>query len=154
MVDKLVVESTKSLDNNYPFLFLLAELSLSSEFITPFNPANVPDIRYYANQHGELVPIIAGSMPLPIYNHIYLFGVNIDGRLHPIFDNRRRWILVNYHTGQTVIVTRAFYHTYGHRYPAEIISQLENHNNLEFVMPIRPRTGSPNLPADGRRVHI
>ena len=147
------METTKSISINNPFLFLLAELSLSSQFIAPFNPVNLPDISYYANRQGELIPIIAGSTPQGMYNHIYLFGVNVDGHLHPIFDNRRRWILVNRRTGQTIIVSRAFYYTYRHKYPANIISQLVIRNNGEFVMPRRPRSRSHNLPANGRRGH-
>ena len=139
--------------NNHPFLFLLAGLSLSAQFISPFNPANMPDISYYANPEGQLVPIISGSLPQPVYNDEFIFGVNIHGRLYPLFDNRRRWILVEYHAGEDVIVSPELYHTYGHRYAADIISQLENHNDVEFVMPIRSRNRSPNLPANRRREH-
>ena len=153
MLDELVVETTKGLNNNHPFLILLAELSLSAQFIEPFDPANMPDISYHANQEGRLIPIIAGSLPQPRYNRTYLLGVNINGRLHPIFDNRRRWILVDHRTGEVIPVTPELYHTYSNKYPANIISQLENHNNEEFVMPRRPRNVSPNSPVNERREH-
>ena len=113
----------------------------------------MPDISYYANPEGQLVPIISGSMPQPLYNDVFIFGVDINDRLYPLFDNRRRWILVDHRNGQVIPVTTELYHTYGHRYPADIISQLENHNDVEFVMPIRSRNRSPNLPANRRRGH-
>ena len=146
------MDTTKGF-NNSPFLFLLAEPSLSSQFIPPFNPANLPDICYYANRQGELIPIITGGIPQEIFDHNYLYGVNIDGRLHPIFDSRRRWILVNLRTYQAVNVSRAFYYNNGHRYPANIISKLVIRNNGEYVMPRRPRNGSPNLPVNWQRGH-
>ena len=139
----------QKVNNNHPFLILLAELSLAAVLIEPFDPTTVVDVRYYANREGVLTPVIAGSLPQPRFNRTYLLGVNINGCLHPIFDNRRRWIFVNNRNGHIVIVSPQLYHRYGHRYPTNIISQLEIHNNREFVMPRRPRNGSPNLPANG-----
>ena len=150
MMNKLTMEITKGL-NNHPFLFLLAELSLSSNFLHPFNPENVPDdVRYYANPEGELTPIIAGTLPQAVHDDIFFLGVNMHGNLHPIFDRRCRWILVHLHNLQTVVVTAELYHNYSHLFPVRIISLLENHYGREFVMPRRPCNASPNRPANSR----
>ena len=118
---------------------------------------NVPDVRYYAYRDGEIMPLIAGSIPQAVCDQIYFLGVLIDGQPQPIFDGRMRWIFVRFHTGQIVIVTPELYHIYVNIFPPEIISRLQNHNNVEFVMPIRPRNGPPNGPVHGPRnrpVHV
>ena len=152
MVDKLAMEITKGLKIR-AFLFLLSELSSSANFMPPFMPENEPEVPFYANREGVLVPLIAGSFPNPVTSGRYVLGARIDGHLLPLFDRHRRWVLVSLNNGQVVIVSPQLYHAYGRRYPASIISQLENHNNVEFVMPIRPRNTSTNSSANGRREH-
>ena len=128
---------------------LFSELSFSSNLIRPFVPENVPDVHYYANREGQLTPIIAGTIPRAVYDHMFFLGVIINDQLHPIFDRHRRWILVELHTARTVIVTPELYHTYGYMYPARIISQFENHNNVALVMPRRRH----NRPSGGQQRH-
>ena len=152
MVDKLAMEITKG-HNIRTFLFLLSELSSSANFMLPFMPENEPEVPFYANREGVLVPLIAGSFPNPATSTRYLLGVRVDGHLLPLFDRHRRWVLVSLNNGQVVIVSPQLYHDYAHRYPASIIHQLEIRNNVEFVMPIRPRNGSPNSSANRRREH-
>ena len=152
MVYKLAIEITKGL-NIRTFLFLPSERSSSANFMLPFMPDDEPEIPFYANQEGVLVPLISGSLPDPVATRRYLIGVRVNGRVLPLFDRYRRWILVTINNGQVVVVSPRVYHAYAHRYPPSIISQLENRNNVEFVMPIRPRNGSPNSPANRRREH-
>ena len=127
------------LKSNHPFLFLLAELSLSSLHTIPNDLERIPDVRYYANREGEITPIIAGSFPPVVVDHLFYLGVLIDGRAHPIFDVHGRWIFVQLLTGQIVIVTPELYHFYGYIYPPEIIARLQNHNNVAFFMTRRLR---------------
>ena len=117
---------------------------MSSNHILPFDFQRVPAVRYYANREGEITPLIAGSFPDSVTDFIFYVGVLIDGHTHPIFDVHRRLIFVEFQTAQIVIVTPELYNIYGHIFPPEIISRLQNHNNVEFVMPRRLRNEPTN----------
>ena len=104
-------------------------------------PENVPDIRYYASREGELIPLIAGSMPEAVAEPPLLLGVNIDGDVHPIFDRRRRWIMVDLFTRQIIPVTLNLYHAYSDTFPVHILERL-TYNNGGLAM---PRNGNPNV---------
>ena len=114
----------------------------------------MPDIRYYANREGELTPLIAGSLPEAVTDPPLLVGVEIDGHIHPIFDHRLRWIMVDLHTGQIIPVTLNLYRTYRSDFPVHILARLKNNNNGQLVMPL---TGHPNVqhiaPRNVRRRH-
>ena len=119
--------------------------------MVPFIPSNEPEIPFYANREGVLIPLIAGNIPDLETTPTYLLGLRLNGQLLPLFDRHRRWVFMLLQNFQVVIVSPQLYHAYGHRYPASIISQLENRNNVEFVMPIRHRNASPNSPTNRRR---
>ena len=99
-------------------------------------PENVPDIRYYANREGELTPMIAGSFPEAVAHPPLLLGVMIDGHIHPIFDHRLRWIMVDLHTGQIIPVTLHLYNTYASDFPGHILAKLVYNNDGELYMPL------------------
>ena len=137
----------------YPFLFLLAELSTSSNFVNAAVPNNLPVISYYANREGELTPIIAGASPRAVLNRPLVLGVNIDGQLHPIFDHNERWIMMNLQTRQIIPVTINLPRMYRHLFPVHILQRLQINNDGEYYMPrdghpnaqhIEPRNGHPN----------
>ena len=152
MVHKLPIEITKGLIIR-TFLFLPSERSSSAVFAIPFNPDEEPEIPFYANQEGVLVPLIAGILPNPLTTRRYLLGIRVNGHVLPLFDRYRRWVFMSLQNFEVVIVSPQLYHAFGHIYPASIISQLENRNNAEFVMPIRHRNGSPDSSANRRREH-
>ena len=104
-------------------------------------PDNLPDISYYANREGELTPLIAGTSPGAVANPPLLLGVNIDGQIHPIFDRRHRWIMVNLHTGQIIPVSINLHRLYRRFFPFHILQRLRINNDGEFYM---PGDGHPN----------
>ena len=129
----------------YPFLFLLTELSSSSDFVAARIPENIPDISYYANREGELTPLIAGCIPGAAADPPLLVGVNIDGHIHPIFDRRRRWIMVHLLTRQIIPVNLNLYQAYSYAFPDHTLARLENNNNGELVMPFSRHSNVEHL---------
>ena len=152
IVDKLAMKIINGV-NICTFLFLLSERSSSAVVVAPFTPDNEPQIPFYANREGALVPLIAGNLQNPVTNNRYLLGLRVNDHVLPLFDRYRRWVFMLLQNFEVVIVSPQLYHAYAHRYPPSIISQLENRNNVEFVMPIRHRNGSPNSPTNRRREH-
>ena len=99
-------------------------------------PENMPDIRYYASREGQLIPLIAGSIPEAVAHPPLLVGLLIDGHIHPIFDYRGRWIMVNIHTREIIPVTLHLYNTYGSDFPGHILAKLAYNNDGELYMPL------------------
>ena len=116
-------------------------------------PNNLPDISYYANQEGELTPIIAGANPTAVINPPLLLGVTIDGQLYPIFDRRQRWIMVDTISEHSIPVSIHLRRIYRHLFPVHILQRLQINNDGEYYMTrdghpnaqhIEPRDGHPN----------
>ena len=125
----------------YPFKFLLAELSTSSNFITAAMPENLPDFRYFANQEGDLLPMIAGSSFEAMFDPPFLIGIKFQRRILPIFDSRRRWIFVNTITHEVVPVTLHLYRIYSRAISNRILEKFQINNNGEYI--IMPRNRVP-----------
>ena len=81
-------------------------------------------------------------MPEAVAHLPWLVGVLINRRIHPIFDNRRRWIMVDLRTRQLIPVTPNLYRTFSAAFAGYILTRLENNNDGELVMPLRAR---PNV---------
>ena len=112
-------------------------------------PEDLPDITYFANQDGELLPLIAGNNMGVVVDFPFLLGVKFHGNLHPIFDHGRRWIMVNLRGSQIIPVTVNLYRTYSRFFPAHILARLHNING-ELVM---PPNGLHIEPSNERRRH-
>ena len=108
-------------------------------------PESVLDIRYYANREGELTPLIAGSFPEEMANPPLLVGVEIDGHIHPIFDHRLRWIMVDLNTYEIIPMTLNLYRIHRYDFPVHILDRLKINNNREFVFPLNRHPNAQNI---------
>ena len=90
-------------------------------------PESAPDIHFYANPSGQLIPAIAGGFPPIASNQMFYLGAMINRHLYPLFDRNRQWILVRKDNHENVPMTLNLYQEYGHlfRYGQQ---QIRNHN--------------------------
>ena len=117
-------------------------------------PESVPDIRYYVNREGELTPMIAGSFPEAATHPPLLLGVKIDDHVHPIFDHRLRWIMVDLNTYEIIPMTLNLYRIHRYDFPVHILDRLKINNNGEFVMPLNVYPNEQQIqPRNVRRRH-
>ena len=98
-------------------------------------PEDIHDFRYYANEEGDLIPLIAGSNFDAIVDPPFLIGINFQGHILPIFDSRRRWFFVNMITHEVVPVTLHLRSIYSRVMPNRILARLQINNNGEYIMP-------------------
>ena len=95
-------------------IFVLTDLSSSSIQRPPLRPDNTPDIHFYANRNGQIVPLIAGSVPRIVSDGRFMIGVVFDGFLFPIFNRERQWIIVRIADLRNIILTPELYRQYSH----------------------------------------
>ena len=96
--------------------FFLLEFGSSSLYVRARTNDRLANVRYYADQNGDLIPLIAGNLDEIARNHDFVLGLLINGFPHPLYDRRKQMVLVRIDNNQNVLMTRELYHRFSNIY--------------------------------------
>ena len=80
----------------------------------PLEIDRLPDVSYFGDETGHLIPLIAGSFHIVGVRDNLLLGIYINDSLHPIYDSTRHQILINVANNQIVRMTPQLHLMYAH----------------------------------------
>ena len=61
----------------------------------------VPDIHFYQDLNGDLIPLMAGRFNFRREGH-FLVGIEVNGNIRPLFDRLQKMIMVDIETHHNV----------------------------------------------------
>lgn len=96
----------------HPLLFLLTELSTSSQQVRPRNLDSLRDVRFYADLYGNLIPLIDETIDRMVRARFVIFGIYTIGFIRPVYDANRLQVVVRLNNNQNVRITIALKRRY------------------------------------------
>lgn len=131
-------------------------MSASSLHTGPRDPNLLRDVHFYIDLHGDVFPLIDGVMHRIARNNFFIFGVEVNGFVRPIYDRNGSQVIVRRVDNQNILMTSELKRQYAHHFlwaPQiyERSSRRRNHQEIESDSESSSVVDEPSTPPRRRQ---